>query len=253
MSRCFTRISLVLVVLLLAAVPRASAEPIQWNYTGSVVTTGPSLTYGSHVLVGNGSFIFQAQFADVTGAGTGSTSVNAFQMRTSPTAIFDGVGEGTFLRDVHTFDLTVGLTDATSGKSGSLIFNGGVDGFVNRVTPVAGGGPSGIGQISMTHLDLSFSNPSSQSLVLANHLFKVSIDPFTFTTGALWPPPPGTTISSGPSAYRGVPIQVQVSDVPEPSTLALAAAGLAGLGLRAWRRRRVSQSPVQGQRSLGAS
>jgi MYXO-CTERM domain-containing protein len=109
---------------------------------------------------------------------------------------------------VNTFDLRVGLQDASSNLGGDLIFHGGVNGSAG-MTISAFGSSSSWSSISLTYTQLT------QSLQLGNHLYTVTMD--------------GSTLGG---------MRVQVSDVPEPSTLALAALGLSGLGLRAWRRRR---------------
>ena len=58
---------------------------------------------------------------------------------------------------------------------------------------------------------------SPQSLQLGNHVYKV-------------------TVGQDSNMF------VQVGTAPEPSALALAASGLAGLGLRSWRRRRARRA-----------
>jgi hypothetical protein len=235
MPRSSLRVCLALLAFLLAAVPWAGAEPIQWSYQGQVVTTGPSDTspYGNgppdpHILIsayrspgggmsrdpGN-----QVQFADVSGSGSGAASVTAFQMRAS--TYFNS---SWFTKDLHTFNLGIGIKDGTSGVTGAVSFQGALEGKM-------GGG------IAARYVDLQvgFTGATQKSLVLGNHLYKVSIDPFHFQFTIL-----NSDVKSYPTItpYQDVPINVQVSDVPEPSTLALVAAGLAGLGLRAWRRRR---------------
>jgi hypothetical protein len=218
-----------LVALLLVAVPRVSAEPIQWSYTGQITTTGPSTGYygeplGPHVLVSlDGKAIYpdnRVEFADVTGKGSGSTSVTAFQMRAN--TFFDGGPYPIFFKDIHTFNLGIGIRDAASGVTGTVSFQGMIQGYMR-------------GEYSRGWVDLQvgFTGPTQKSLVLGDHLYKVNIDPFGF--GFLQ----DLTSVKLPvvTPYQNVPINVQVSNVPEPSTLALAAAGLAGLGLRAWRRR----------------
>ena len=236
LPRLFKFRVLVLMALLLAAVPRAGAEPIQWSYQGQIVTTGPSTGYngeplGPHVLVStdfpDGSGIYpdnRVEFADVTGKGSGSTSVTAFQMRAN--TAFDGGPYPIFFKDIHTFTLGFGILDKASGKSGTVSFTGGLAGKMTR---------SFLGGDSYVQLWVEPTGKATQSLVLGNHLYKVSMDTFQFLdirdTSSI-------KSFSVLTAYQNVPINVQVSDVPEPSTLALAAAGLAGLGLRAWRRRR---------------
>jgi PEP-CTERM motif len=91
-----------------------------------------------------------------------------------------------------------------------------------------------LGQIETTGPAVSIPDPATSLFAPSTH-HKVSIDPFTFSYNQVV-----TSSTQYPiiSPYQNVPIHVQVSDLPEPSALALAAAGLAGLGLRAWRRRR---------------
>jgi hypothetical protein len=239
-SRLFPLRVLVLLALWLAVVSRVGAEPIQWSYQGQVVTTGPSLDQnnqplGPHVLVAG---IFsdgtgrnarnQAQFADVAGSGSGSQAVTAFQMRVST-----DFGDVFFSKDIHTFNLNFAIRDAASGASGTVSFRGSLDGFMT-------GTRANIGWVDV---QVGFTGATQKSLTLGGHLYQVSVSPFTFLYE-----PDLASIKSFPniSPYRNVPVSVQisqVSQVPEPSTLALAAVGLAGLSLRAWRRRRVRRSP----------
>jgi hypothetical protein len=231
-SRLFPWSILGLIAFVLLAVPRAGAEPIPWSYQGQVVTTGPSTGYnwkplGPHVLVStdfpDGSGInpsSRTEFADVTGTGSASTSVTAFQMRAN--TYFDG---GSFFKNVHTFNLGFAIRDTASDATGSISFQGTVDGFM-RAYPKSG--------LDAVDLQVGFTGATQKSLVLGDHLYKVSIDPYHFQ---FFQDLSGVKTLPIVTPYQDVPINVQVSDVPEPSALALASAGLAGLGLRAWRRR----------------
>ena len=97
---------------------------------------------------------------------------------------------------------------------------------------------------------VGFSGATQKSLLLGDHLYKVSIDPFAFG----WREVIGNTFHSTVSPYQSVPINVQVSTVPqpstlavpEPSTLALLATGLAGLGAL------LATSPRSPRRATGA-
>jgi hypothetical protein len=236
--RLFPWRALTLLALLLTAVPKAGAEPIQWSYQGQVTTTGPSYDQngeplGSHVLIGAekfpGSPAFptgivtypsdRVQFSDVAGSGTGPLSVTAFQMGASTDF------GAPFSSKLDTFTLGFGILDKATGQSGSISFTGALDGRMG----------SGSAHNGFVELFVDFTGKAQQSLVLGGHLYQVSIDPYHFVFNQDL-----NAVKQFPfvTPYQGVPVRVQVSDVPEPSTLALAALGLSGLGLRAWRRRR---------------
>jgi hypothetical protein len=209
-----------LLSLAFVPLPHADAEPVSWTYQGEIVTTGPSFTFGPKVLVAKDLTTYpneQVQFADVSGTGTGSMSVPAFQMR------IENTSSGPFSAAIHTFNLGFTVLDQASGASGVVTFHGTLDGVLSR---------NGHGS-AFAQLQVGFTGQTTQSLVLGDHLYKLTIAPFNFQYSQALK---GDEIVISP--YQDVPISVQVSDVPEPSTLALAAAGLAAVGWRAWRRRK---------------
>jgi hypothetical protein len=236
-SRLFPWRVLILIALLLTVVPKASAEPIQWSYQGQITTTGPSNisppwdngSSNPHILVAAevtpSGFVMRdydnwVQFADGAGSGAGSATMTAFQMRANT----DFGSLEPFSANLHTFTLGFGILDKASGQSSTVTFQGWLDGRMTSETTN-----------SFVNLQVGFTGALQKSMVLGDHLYKVSVDPYRFIYSQ-----DVNTVFKFPfvTPYQNVSFNVQVSDVPEPSTLALAALGLSGLGLRAWRRRR---------------
>jgi hypothetical protein len=220
-------LALLVPAALLLSAPCAFADPVAWSYSGSV-STHP--TYAgdrafkslSPVYWSRGSWSFdhlaRLEFEGLSGDGSGSEDVAAFRIRSSAS---DPNGGGVFLADNHTFTLTFGVADKASGASGTLTFQG----------ALAGGMGFGI-----AHVTGAFSGPASQSVQLGEHLYTVTVSPFSYNKdeqATAFPPP-----WHGP--YLDVQVSVAVSDVPEPSALALAALGLPALTALTRRRRRTS-------------
>jgi hypothetical protein len=234
----FTQFPRLVVLALLAAwfmvIPKACAEKIEWSYQGTV-TAGPPSPY---ITVG---------FANALGATQDSATITGYSMRVvTPVYSYGDVigGLGLNVAGCSTFGLSLRLTDAASGQSGTITLSGSFSG--TRGYGILEPGTlymmeqlsfnQAVSHMQGTTLNVTYADPATQSLRLGNHLYQVSADPFLFSyvTGIV---PRGSDPAVW-SPYQNVPINVQVTDVPEPSTLALAAVGLAGFGVRAWRRRR---------------
>jgi hypothetical protein len=140
---------------------------------------------------------------------TGDTTIVATSIQTnhdpSPTSSPDNYTHAAY-------SLQLSVTDS-SGASGSLTFKGELNGTVTA---------------SSSNLTNTFTNQTTQTLLLGDHLYTVTIGDFTK------PGPPGSTASGAISAQAVITVQT----LPEPGTLALASVGVLGLVGTLWRRRR---------------
>jgi hypothetical protein len=250
----FLRLAASFLIALLVTAAQVRAEPVQWTYTTTVTTTGPSLDFGSHTLVGS-SFLSatppfnsktRVEFTDMAGQGAGPALVPAFQMRAIVPAVpfppnFSGdflnwqqhnpSYAGLFSADLHKFDVAVRITDKASGASGALTFGIGVYGGIN-----------GLSSNGTYGTELLLTQVTPQGLKLGHHIYSVAF-PYYYLklTQQVWPPPPGSPATAAPTL--NVPMYVYAAgdvppkDTPEPASLALLASGLSALGVHAWRRR----------------
>jgi hypothetical protein len=109
------------------------------------------------------------------------------------------------------YTLALNLTDGASGKSGTVSFQGELNGTISAKSAL---------------LTNAFMGGLAQSVLLGSNLY-------TVTLGSFAPPGPPTANNAG--SISAV-ITVHPNTVPEPSALVLAALGLGGLGFVSWRR-----------------
>jgi hypothetical protein len=150
---------------------------------------------------------------------TGNSDIVATNLRVFSTAAAS-TPDTLVTNGAYTLSLT--LTDATSGASGTMTFTGKLSGTFSA---------------NNSNITNVFNSPTVGSLVLGGNTYTVTIGPYS-------PPgPPSASNAGSIAAFVAVTPGngggVGVQDVPEPSTMLLAGLGLSFLGGAAWRKRRV--------------
>jgi hypothetical protein len=184
-------------LLLLAVGPAGRADPITWSYSWSNSPTNIAAD-------APGGYLTLSNEAPQTATGNSDIVATNIQGHSSaPTTKPD-----TFTAKPYTLTLT--LTDQASGASGSLDFTGALSGVLSA---------------SSAHVTNTFTGPTTQTLVLGDNRYTVTIGTYTA------PGPPG---SANPGSI-GATAVVSIFQLPEPAAVALAALG--GLLTLARRRR----------------
>ena len=172
----------------------ARAEMIQWSYSWSrspaqVQADSPGTGYialtdaGKQMAAGN-SYLVAANLQAHSTAPDGNPDV--------------------FTNKSYTLSLSLG--DQASGASGNLIFTGEFNGTLTA---------------NISNITNTFLGATTQTLVLGNHLYTVTMDSFT------GPGPTGADNSGSISARAEVSVST-IMDLPEPSGITLALVGAAG-------------------------
>ena len=201
-------IPLVAFVSLLAAAPPAHAAFIPWKYNWS---RNPSIMYSD---TSNTSYVTLTDEKLQSAAGSSdivATNLNIFS-DASP------YHPATFTNKNYT--LTLFLLDIDSNKSATLDFKGMLNGTIDAFS---------------SNLENQFVGPTAYSLVLGQHLYQVTIGPYT-------PPgPPGSANAGAIAAHASVRV-TDIQKTPEPASLVLALCGIPGVAIQVWRRRRTARS-----------
>jgi hypothetical protein len=217
---------------LLFAGTTARADLIPWTYNWT-----PSVSAVFSDSPGTGKITLTNE---PSGTATGTTDIVATNLK-----VFSTADPGTpdhFTNAKYALALT--LTDSQSSKSGTLTFDGEFNGTISAKS---------------SDITNAFTNTVVQSITLGQHLYRVSIGPFTP------PAPPGATNSGTISGTAFVTVSngggggsggtggatgggtgggtggtggSGGNPSPEPSTMVMAGLGLSILGLMSWRKRR---------------
>jgi hypothetical protein len=186
--------------LLLAGAAEGRADLIHWTYSWSnspaaVTADSPGTSY--------------ITLSDaVTKEAVGDTDIVATNLRVHSTAprsqpdVFTDKG----------YTLTLKLTDEASGRSGQLVFTGAFNGKASAANDT---------------ITNTFTGPVTQSLVLGDHVYTVTIGAYTA------PGPPGAANAGSIGAHA----LVVINTLPEPGALTLAGLGVSFLGVTVRRRR----------------
>ena len=177
----------------------ARADFINWSYEGS----------GSPVLMADNTSTTGVNFNyDPKTSVVGNSAISIANLwtfsQTAPPAADTLTHAG--------YTLALNLTDAASGQSGSVNFQGELNGTISAKSSL---------------LTNTFLGNTVQSMVLGTNLYTVAL-------GAFSPPGPPTASNAGSISAQ---ITVHPNTVAEPSALVLAVLGLGGLGFVSWRRR----------------
>lgn len=181
-------------VLLLFGTSDAHAELIQWSYNWSrtptqVAANSPGTGYIS-----------------LTDQGMQSAAGNSYLVATNLQAHSTATLQNPDVFTNKIYTLSLYLQDTVSGKSGTLSFTGELNGTLTA---------------DNSNISNKFLGQTTQSVVLGNNLYTVTIGPYTA-------PGPTGAVNSGSIAARA---QVQVStlfQLPEPSSCLLAVVGALG-------------------------
>jgi hypothetical protein len=204
MKSCSPLLLAALLVLAPLSAPAARADMINFGYSWTVQ---PSSVFAS----GTGSVTLAAN-----PAGTGQATLNSATTAQIPganvttTSSANSPASDSFNTP---FNMALQLTDNATQQSGTLTFSGSISGGLTA---------------SSSSLNVTFTQPFTQSLTLGQDTWTVSIRPTML----------GLPIPGAPAAQISALVSVSnVAETPEPSTLLLGGIACAGLGLFARRRR----------------
>lgn len=184
---------------------QARAEFAEWSYNWT-----PSATK----IFADDASMGEIMLSNEPGSSAvGDTFVVATNIKTVSTA--DPKSPAIFTGAAYSLVLTV--FDEASKKSESLIFAGKFNGVLSTKSAI---------------IMNEFTGPTTQSVVIGNNKYTVTVGPFA-------PPGPPTASNSGSISALAT---VTVTEVPEPSTLALAGMCVAGVSGWWYRRKRANQN-----------
>jgi hypothetical protein len=218
--RSYLRLAVASLTLFFGAAVPAFGEQIHWGYEGDITT---NYNYSSLTFTGG------------SGTAAGSTLVLGYDLKAK--SLLQGALPHFFSKDNgDTFQFNLRITDAASGETAMASFSGFIEGTVR----------GSIGEnADYRRMKGEFLKPLSQALRLGNNLYTVTVGETAFGIweNVYYPKPIGWSPGSKPNSDGRLTsagyVQVDVMSVaPEPSSLVMAATGVAAFGVRVWRRLR---------------